>query len=82
MLAACETLEAAQEFMKHDFVLVFDDETEDNATECVHPDEMFIDTDDTPFSDAPTLDELKYIDDVLYYKEYKRFWGETAELPF
>jgi len=59
LLEEFETIEEAEEFMMHDYILAYEDETEDHEEECIYRDEMFID-DDLPFSDPPTIQEFAF----------------------
>ena len=71
LLKECETAEEAEEFMKHEFTIVYSDEMENKyEDEVIEPDEMFlVNEDDLPFYEQPN----EYV-----YPVYE--WDE--ELPF
>ena len=62
MLEEFETEDEAKEFMQNDFILHYADELEDAfEDELIYADEMFIDGEDIPFCEPPTIKELDYL---------------------
>lgn len=63
LLAECNTEEEAEEFMKHDYVLYYSDEIEDDEDVVISHDEMFI-CEDIHFYEPMTKEQFdKYFED-------------------
>jgi len=61
LLEEFETIDEAEDFMTHDFLMFHSDELETGEDEYIYPDEMFIDTEkeEVPFCEPLTFDEIK-----------------------
>ena len=60
LIGEFETKEEAEEFMQHDYLVYYADETANAEDEWICTCDMFIDSDDIPFNDPFTREELPF----------------------
>lgn len=73
ILDTFKTEEEAENFMKHDYILIHSDEfADEQEDDIIHPDEMFISNDD----------EIPFYEPLVYCEKYNEVFIDSDDLPF